>query len=64
MKALVSGEIIAKSTLETIKKDSDKLFFGIDYVYGTWKFKNTILMDKNLFVRDVLGYMSIYILSS
>lgn len=47
MKALVSGEIIAKSTLETMKKDSDKLFFGIDYGYGIWKFKKIpILMPK------------------
>lgn len=47
MKALVTGEIISEKTLKLMKNDSDKLYFGIDYGYGIWKFKTIpILMPK------------------
>nr|WP_306770711.1 serine hydrolase [Isachenkonia alkalipeptolytica] len=39
MKALVTGRIISKATLETMKNDGDQLYFGIDYGYGVWQFK-------------------------
>lgn len=39
MKALVSGEIISKNTLEKMKNDCTELYFGIDYGYGIWQFK-------------------------
>lgn len=49
MKALVAGEIISKDTLETMKNETDKLFMGIEYGYGIWKFKSIpILMPKKL----------------
>lgn len=39
MKALVAGEIVSKNTLEKMKNDSTKLYFGIDYGYSIWQFK-------------------------
>jgi len=39
MKALVSGEIVSKDTLEKMQNDSSKLYLGIDYGYGIWQFK-------------------------
>ena len=47
MKALVAGQIVSKETLERMKNDTNKLFFGIDYGYGVWKFKTIpILFPK------------------
>jgi len=39
MNALVAGQIVSKDTLEKMKNDSTKLFFGIDYGYGIWQFR-------------------------
>lgn len=47
MKALVTGQIVSKDTLETMKNDANKLYFGIDYGYGIWKFKTIpVLMPQ------------------
>ena len=47
MQALVSGKIIRKDTLEIMKNDSTKLYFGIEYGYGIWQFKTIpILLPK------------------
>lgn len=47
MKALVAGQIVSKDTLETMKNDSNKLYFGIDYGYGIWQFKTIpVLMPE------------------
>jgi len=39
MKALVADQIVSKDTLEKMKNDSTKLYFGIDYGYGIWQFR-------------------------
>jgi len=44
MKALAAGNIISKDTLQTMKNDSSKLFFPIDYGYGIWQIKTIPLL--------------------
>lgn len=47
IKALVAGKLVTKNTLENMKNDSTKLYFGIEYGYGIWQFKTIpILMPE------------------
>lgn len=47
MKALVTGKMVSKDTLEIMKSDSTGLYPGIDYGYGIWQFKTVpVLMPK------------------
>ncbi len=47
MKALVSGQIISKDTLEIMKNDTETIFFSFDYGYGVWKLKTIpIILPK------------------
>lgn len=39
MKSLANGKIIRKDSLETLKKDSNRFFLGIDYGYGIMNIK-------------------------
>jgi D-alanyl-D-alanine carboxypeptidase len=62
MQALVAEKIISKDTLETMKNDSDKLFFGIDYGYGIWQFKTIpVLMPEKYYCWGCVGATGAYL---
>ncbi|WP_076545425.1 serine hydrolase domain-containing protein [Halanaerobium kushneri] len=56
MQALNAGELIKKETLKQMISDSNKLFFGVDYGYGIWKFKTIpILMPEKYYCWGCVG---------
>ncbi|PKM66084.1 MAG: serine hydrolase [Firmicutes bacterium HGW-Firmicutes-2] len=47
MKALVTGQIVSKDTLEKMKNDSSGLYMSIDYGYSIWQFRTIpVLMPE------------------
>ena len=54
MKALVAGQIVLRETLEKMKNDSTKLYFGIDY--GIWQFRTIpVLLPKKYYCWGCFG---------